>query len=322
MKKITQSLSISERIKYQDIFLRYARGGDCYVTIETTGLSPERHRIISFSLATVTDEAIAVTTFFSDNKDDELTIIENGLDAIGDEGRIITWNGDSFDLRFLSARGEEYGIKSPVHTSYDLKKIFSPLKRFIASGSLSLYDTLEEMGISDDSVPDGKTLVTLYKTFIETGEKRYSEPVLQHSVYKLTGIMNLMCLHSCLNINKAVPTINESSVTDETLNVSGSTDLFFPTDLHIGMDGIDLFYSENRFNARFTLYDGRIRMYFPDPASYVRLRSDGSLIPKELSRSMSKDSYERVSKESCFSLVKIPQEKKQLENYIMSLEKM
>lgn len=322
MKKIEHTYNIKEMIKYPELFPRYSKDGDTYLTIETTGLSPERHRIISISVGTISDDIIGITTFFSDNKDDELTIIENGLDAIGDAGRIITWNGDSFDLRFLSTRGEEYGIKSPVQASYDLKKIFSPLKRFIASGSLSLYDTLEEMGISDDSVPDGKTLVTLYKTFIETGEKRYSEPVLQHSVYKLTGIMNLMCLHSCLNINKAVPTINESSVTDETLIVSGSTDLFFPTNLHIGMDGIDLFYSENRFNARFTLYDGRIRMYFPDPASYVRLKSDGSLIPKELSRSMSKDSYERVSKESCFSLVKIPQEKKQLENYIMSLEKM
>ncbi len=322
MKKIEHTYNIKEMIKYPELFSRYSKDGDTYLTIETTGLSPERHRIISISVGTISDDIIGITTFFSDNKDDELTIIENGLDAIGDAGRIITWNGDSFDLRFLSARGEEYGIKSPVQASYDLKKIFSPLKRFIASGSLSLYDTLEDMGISDDSVPDGKTLVTLYKTFIETGEKRYSEPVLQHSVYKLTGIMNLMCLHSCLNINKAVPTINESSVTDETLIVSGSTDLFFPTNLHIGMDGIDLFYSENRFNARFTLYDGRIRMYFPDPASYVRLKSDGSLIPKELSRSMSKDSYERVSKESCFSLVKIPQEKKQLENYIMSLEKM
>lgn len=322
MKKIEHTYNIKEMIKYPELFSRYSKDGDTYLTIETTGLSPERHRIISISVGTISDDIIGITTFFSDNKDDELTIIENGLDAIGDAGRIITWNGDSFDLRFLSARGEEYGIKSPVQASYDLKKIFSPLKRFIASGSLSLYDTLEEMDISDDSVPDGKTLVTLYKTFIETGEKRYSEPVLQHSVYKLTGIMNLMCLHSCLNINKAVPTINESSVTDETLIVSGSTDLFFPTNLHIGMDGIDLFYSENRFNARFTLYDGRIRMYFPDPASYVRLKSDGSLIPKELSRSMSKDSYERVSKESCFSLVKIPQEKKQLENYIMSLEKM
>lgn len=322
MKKIEHTYNIKEMIKYPELFSRYSKDGDTYLTIETTGLSPERHRIISISVGTISDDIIGITTFFSDNKDDELTIIENGLDAIGDAGRIITWNGDSFDLRFLSARGEEYGIKSPVQASYDLKKIFSPLKRFNASGSLSLYDTLEEMGISDDSVPDGKTLVTLYKTFIETGEKRYSEPVLQHSVYKLTGIMNLMCLHSCLNINKAVPTINESSVTDETLIVSGSTDLFFPTNLHIGMDGIDLFYSENRFNARFTLYDGRIRMYFPDPASYVRLKSDGLLIPKELSRSMSKDSYERVSKESCFSLVKIPQEKKQLENYIMSLEKM
>lgn len=301
MKKIEHTYNIKEMIKYPELFPRYSKDGDTYLTIETTGLSPERHRIISISVGTISDDIIGITTFFSDNKDDELTIIENGLDAIGDAGRIITWNGDSFDLRFLSARGEEYGIKSPVQASYDLKKIFSPLKRFIASGSLSLYDTLEEMGISDDSVPDGKTLVTLYKTFIETGEKRYSEPVLQHSVYKLTGIMNLMCLHSCLNINKAVPTINESSVTDETLIVSGSTDLFFPTNLHIGMDGIDLFYSENRFNARFTLYDGRIRMYFPDPASYVRLKSDGSLIPKELSRSMSKDSYERVSKESCFS---------------------
>ena len=150
MKKIEHTYNIKEMIKYPELFPRYSKDGDAYLTIETTGLSPERHRIISISVGTISDDIIGITTFFSDNKDDELTIIENGLDAIGDAGRIITWNGDSFDLRFLSTRGEEYGIKSPVQASYDLKKIFSPLKRFIASGSLSLYDTLEEMGISDD----------------------------------------------------------------------------------------------------------------------------------------------------------------------------
>ena len=322
MKKIEHTYNIKEMIKYPELFSRYSKDGDTYLTIETTGLSPERHRIISISVGTISDDIIGITTFFSDNKDDELTIIEKGLDSLENSGRVITWNGDSFDFRFLSRRGEEYGKKIPAITSYDLRRILSPLKRLLPDGSFSLYELLEKMDITDSSIPDSRTLVTLYKTYIETGADRYSAPIEKHSIYKLTGIMNLMCLQNCLKLNKASPVIEDISATNEALNVKGTTDLFFPIEITVSLPGIRINFSKNSFSGSFTTYDGRIRMYFPDPSSYVRLKADGSLIPKELSKSMSRSDYESVTKENCFSLVKIPREKKQLENYIRSLEKM
>ena len=322
MKEITQSFEIKDRIKYPEIFARYHHNGDVYITIETNGLSSERNRIISFSAGWIEGDKIMTLIYASTNDDDELSIIEKAIETIKRADRIVTYGGDTFDLAFISGRAEVYAKRLAIGESYDIKKSISPLKRLLPSGSLSLYSLLEEMGLADPSVPDGKTLVTLYKTFIKTGSDRYIDPVNKHSIFKLTGIMNLLTLIDCLGINCASVSIEEMASDENSLRVKGKTDILSPIRLCFRLPGIELSFIGKEFYAVFELCDEKLRMYFPDPASYVRLRSDGSLIPKELASSLDKSSYEKVTKESCFSLADIPKDKKQLESYIRSLEKM
>lgn len=326
MRKIRQTINIKEKIKYPELLRKYLKDGDAFLTIETTGLSPDRHRIISIGTGQIHEDMAEIMILFSDNKDDELTIIEEAMKLLADAERIITWNGDSFDLRFISRRSSVYGKKYSLPDSYDLRKVLSPLRRFIANDSMSMYSLLDNMGIADDKQPDGATIATMYRTFISTGEERYASPVTGHSIYKLTGIMNLMALHECLRLNMIhVSSLKIYDTTDRIL-IAGSTDIFMPAILTLRLTGITLIFSEKVFKGSFTMYDGRIRMYFPDPASYVRTIPDGNLIPKELSRSLPRDSYEKVNRDECYSLVRLPDDtsmtEKQLADYVHELVKM
>lgn len=354
MIKTQHNFDFDKKIKYPDLVQNYLDKGDLFLTIETTGLSPERNRIISVSMAEIdtedselSDEAfdkeIQTITLFSESRDDELSVIEAALKKIKDASRIITWNGAAFDFKFLSTRCEAYAKKLDYNTSslktggkelplYDLSKLLRPLKRLTNDESLSIYTLLEEMGLSDTTLPDGRTVTTLYKTWENTGEKKYAEPIIDHSIYKLTGIINLLALLECLKINRVKPEINElTSDTDktatpdekDTITATGTTDLFFPIPLTFTLPGIHLTFDKNAFECVFYLKGGCIRIYYTDASSYVRLRENGQLIPKELSKTLSKDAYEKVTRETCYTLSTLPSDKtkakKQLENYIRQL---
>ena len=79
MEKIVKTFEISEQIKYPEIFSLYSKDGDVYLTVETTGLSPDRHRIISSTIGKISDGKIVSQTFFSENDDDELQLIERAV---------------------------------------------------------------------------------------------------------------------------------------------------------------------------------------------------------------------------------------------------
>lgn len=325
MRKIRQTADLKEKIKYPELFEKYKRPGDAYLTIETTGLSPERHRIISIAIGKIQEDEAEFSILFSDNKDDELTIIEEAMQLIMDADRVITWNGDSFDLRFLAKRSSVYGKKYDLPDSYDLRKVLSPLRHLISTDSFSLYSLLDRMQLEAEH-PDGATIATMYKTFLSTDEWRYAEPIAGHSIYKLTGIMNLMTLIECLRISQIHADVKYITSSDEAVFISGDTDIFMPSELTLSRTGIELLFSEQKFKGKFTKYDGSIRMYFANPASYVRLIPDGSLIPKALARSMPRDSYEKVNRDECYSLVRLPVDtamaEKQLSDYIHQLVKM
>lgn len=369
MIKTQNNFDFDEKIKYPELVRKYLNQDDLVLTIETTGLSPERHRIISFSAARFdkkSPDTVNTLTYFSENKDDELEVIESALGEIKGASRIITWNGASFDLKFLSKRCEVYAKKLDYNNSsvkiggeekhlYDLSKLLHPIRRSIRDESLSIYTLLEEMGLSDTTLPDGRTVTMLYKTWEKTDEKKYAEPIIDHSVYKLTGIINLLSLLNCLRITKVKPEItkvttetghkitftssNKNNVkfepsdskkaaafvgTDsECITVSGTTDIFAPIPLAFALPGIHLTFTGSTFTCIFDTKGGRIRIYYADTASYVRIKESGQLIPKELAGTMSKDSYEKVTRETCYTLSALPEDeskaKKQLESYIRQL---
>ncbi|MQN00623.1 MAG: hypothetical protein DUD27_06395 [Lachnospiraceae bacterium] len=341
MKKIENTFNSSEKIKYPSIVNEYSSDGDIFLSIETTGLSPERHRISSVTLGRLAASKTETVTYFSESENDELTIIQAAIKDMKAFKRLVTFGGTNFDLKFLSKRAEVYAIRFDFNSSsvkfarhelknFDLSQLLRPIRRFLPSESLSIYSLLPEMGLSDKSLPKGRTVTTLYKTYLTTGEKKYAEPVIDHSVYKVTGIMNALALLNCLKINKANPSLLDISRDEEAVTVNGTTDIFFPVELTFNLPAISLSFKENSlkgiFASNFPSHNGCIRIYLPDWNSYVRLKENGQLIPKELAKSLPKESYEKVTQADCYMLSPIPEDsakaKDQLEKYIRQLIRM
>lgn len=337
MEKILRKINTSETIKYPELVSQYTKSGDIFLTIETTGLSPERHRIVSVSCGHFSGDEVECTIYFSENDEDELSVIEAASKEIKKASRVITWNGDSFDLKFLSERASVYAKKIEPSSSfvkighnelpsYDLTHLLRPVKRYLPDQSLSIYTLLSAIGLNDNSLPDGRTVVTLYKTWLATDEEKYRTPIIDHTIYKLTGIMNLMSLVNCTRINHVKPVIDAIGVSDDMLRVKGHSDIFFPVSMKLTLPGITLIFSKNDLDATFDYNAGSMRIYFPDPASYVRLNESGKLIPKELSKSLPKDAYSKVTRNDCYTTAALPsdpdKQKMQLASYIGQLVKM
>ena len=367
MKKITKSYSFNEKIKYPELVTEHIDDKCLFLTVETTGLSSDKHRIISVTTARTDAEEIKTCVYFSENKNDELEVIETAISEIKSASRIITWNGDSFDMKFISKRLEIYAKKLEYNSSavkvgshevplYDLSKLLRPLKRLLPDESLSIYSLLDEMGLNDTSLPDGRTVTTLYKAWENTEENKYADTIIDHSVYKVTGIINLLSLLNSLQINKvkseitALTADSNSSVTSESTDTKssvafystasnssetfdftdsesitayGTTNIFVPLPLTFTLPGIHLTFKGNTFSCVFYAERGEIRIYYPDPSSYVRLKENGQLIPKEMTGALPTDTYEKVTRDTCYTLSTLPADparaKKQLESYIRQL---
>ena len=83
--------------------------GDLFLDIETTGLSRSRHQIYLIGMATVIDRNhIYVSQLFADYPEDETALLAHFSDELHASNikRIITFNGNSFDLPFLLERSK------------------------------------------------------------------------------------------------------------------------------------------------------------------------------------------------------------------------
>lgn len=336
MEIIKNTLTINESVPYIDSARPYQKTGDVYLAVETTGLSPERNQIAAVSFGSINDNAVDIKTFFSEGKDDELNVIERSVKEIKKARRLITWNGKSFDLRFFGARAGIYGIKTELSANglitgtksveiCDIPELLRPMRKLLADGSLSQYSLMDQMGLKDDSLPDGRTVVTLYKSWLSSGEDRYRALVIDHSVSRITGIINLMSLISCTAVYKTRTEITTLKRSGSEIELSGTTDQDFPLRLTFSQPGTTVELYKNALHAAFTLSKGKLRVYYPDPSSYVRLKENGELLPKELASSLPVDTYEKVTRDDCYTLAKVPDEderlKKQLRNYIQQIIK-
>jgi uncharacterized protein YprB with RNaseH-like and TPR domain len=110
---------------------------------DTLGLSPRTGRVVAVGLSRG-DGVVLTQSHTHDHPDDEARIVDWTLHAIADEmqgvgGKVVTFNGMSFDLHFLAIRAVALGLTLPPHWS-DL------FRRYTVQYHIDLYQVLTNWG--------------------------------------------------------------------------------------------------------------------------------------------------------------------------------
>lgn len=86
---------------------------DIALDIETSGLDPRTAHLVAVGLATIEEVEPRVSR-------DEAALlhwVEDRLSSAPASARLVTWNGEEFDLPFLATRFRELGIPTSLHVT-------------------------------------------------------------------------------------------------------------------------------------------------------------------------------------------------------------
>ncbi len=175
----------------------------CVLDIETTGLDPARSKVILAGLLARTDNGVRITQFLAENHYEEDRVLVAVLEYLDKENidYLITFNGQSFDVPFLSTRLRKCHFDKSIKLfNFDLYRFlrkYTGLRYKLRSMSqMSLENYYGILGDRKDTIT-GRESVAMYDEYALTGNTTLEKIILTHNREDVLHLHKLMLLSLC-----------------------------------------------------------------------------------------------------------------------------
>lgn len=177
---------IIKKIRYNAKFLKK---NQIVLDIETTGLSSLYDKLVLLGLITYEKDSAYIIQYFAERDLEEVRLLEIFLKKV--EGKkIISYNGDTFDLPFLLTRLSHHKLPANlIFDSLDIYKILRSKRNLIDFESMRLMDIEKLIDINRNDPSRYKSISKLTEE-IEFRDK--PEPILIHNQNDLIATENLI----------------------------------------------------------------------------------------------------------------------------------
>ena len=211
------------------IFEEYFGGMSfCCFDIETLGLSPSRAPMILAGFLDVDPDGTATNTqYYLDAPEDEAQLLSKTIEKLNSKDLVITYNGKSFDIPYVTKRYAMIYGKMPTIRPFDLDlyqvvRYGSSLKDVL--GGMSQKHVERYMGVSDDRDDEisGAESVQLYQAALletdPTVKELLTEKILLHNsddvaqLYRILPVIKQCDIHKAFSM-KGYP-VRRSSLTN------------------------------------------------------------------------------------------------------------
>lgn len=298
--------------------------GDLFLDIETTGLSRDKHQVYLIGSAVLVDDNIIyVNQWFADCPDDEKLILSDFSDFLASMNlkRIITFNGNGFDLPFLLARAGRLGVVLDF-SAYELTDIYKEVKKYKTILHLQNYrqKTLEQfLGIHREDPYSGGELIKVYENYVRRPDPAAASLLKLHNYEDVLGMIDLLPIFSYDALLSSPPQIASATVeryTDldgspaEELILSLTPPYPLPGKLSCKhpVTGAYLFAYLDTAKLRVPLYHGMARLYYLDYKNYFYLPAEDMAIHKSVAAYVDKAHREKAAPENCYTKIEVTKE--------------
>ncbi len=166
--------------------------------IETTGLSPARSFIYLIGLNYYKDGDWHITLLFNEDGKSEQELLERFAEILGNYSYLFSFNGDSFDIRFVKERMKEYlpadnllARNLNIVTSVDLMKLVKPYKNCFSLPNIKQKTIETFLGIHRIDQYNGGQLIEFYLSYLHNKSEKYRELFIQHNRDDMEGMYHL-----------------------------------------------------------------------------------------------------------------------------------
>ncbi len=173
-----------------------------YLDIETTGLQKKNALIYLIGCAGYLENGWKIHQWFAENPDEESNILNAFAEFLKDYEKVCHFNGNQFDIPFLSYRFELHKIENPLGCleSVDFYRELRPCKKLLALSGFRQKDLEEFLKLPRECEYTGKDCIQIYREMIKYRDLSYMQPLLWHNREDVQGLVELEAMKSYLNI--------------------------------------------------------------------------------------------------------------------------
>lgn len=292
-----------DTIKIDNTFTnKYITEKDLLFDLETTGLSRKFCHIYMIGTGYIEGNFLHTMLFFAEDITEERAIINEFIKRTRPFERLITYNGNRFDIPFFKERLDSLMIDFDLDSfdSLDIYVRLKKLKHLLLLPGMKQKDIEKFLGIEREDKYDGGKLIEVYKSYQIRPDDESEYLLMIHNKEDIIGMSKILSVLSYEGIKTL--TINDLSkeFSSDRYTFETTTDLSIPKPIRIVSDDVYLILDSNKLKGSIQTTNGYMKKYFPNPDEYLYHLEDERIIPKVIVSKTDMKKYRKVSKEECF----------------------
>lgn len=283
-----------------------------FFDIETTGFSPAHSHIYLIGCARRVNEYVHIDQFFAENPSEEKQIIEAFLHIIKDYSTLISFNGVGFDIPFLKAKCDTYGLETCFASlSYlDIFKSLSELKFLLKLPNYKQKTIEEFLGLPRDDKYSGGELINIYQEYIKNPDPEKESLLLLHNYEDVVGMTELLPILSYIEIFHGQYAIAETKIgTYRAIDGSTAKELLitlkndFPVPHRVTYQFRDFYFisKDDITTIRIPIYCGELHFFYPNYKEYYYLPQEDIAIHRSVATYVDKGYRENAHASNCYT---------------------
>ena len=168
---------------------------ECILDIETTGLDSNRDSLVVLGLIYFNMDKFYIDQYFAKNDNEEVKLLKIYKEKIKDK-KLITYNGDIFDLPFLNIRLIKNNLDPVFPDNKDIYKIIKSKRKLIEFESMKLSNIEKRFGIKRN---DPSRYKVISKLNSEIQNRNNPWPILIHNKNDLIATETISNIEELIN---------------------------------------------------------------------------------------------------------------------------
>lgn len=286
---------------------------DCiFFDIETTGFSPATSSIYLIGCLRKQGDNLVIDQFFAESKEDESEILRCFMEVLHQHKTIISFNGIGFDIPFIKAKCDTYGIEEHLKdfAYIDIFKLISSIK-FLLKLPNYKQKTLENfLDIHRDDKFSGGELINVYDDYVKSHSEEAKELLLLHNFEDVTGMLDLIPAISYRNILKGGYRVKEAEILPFTsydgqdgkeMIITLENDYIVPKRVSYQFKDFYITIHKNTTKIRIPIYDGELKYFYENYKDYFYLPAEDMAVHKSVATFVDKQYRERAKASTCYT---------------------
>lgn len=283
-----------------------------FVDIETTGLSASHSSIYLIGCCFFENGEWMIRQWLCEQETEEKDLLEAFREHLLSYSTLIHFNGNQFDLPFITKRASLYDIPLSFHDmkGIDLYKRIHPYRYFLRLSNCK-QKTLEEfLDIQREDEYSGGELIRIYKQFCKQPEPSSLHLLLQHNRDDVYGMIRLLPILSYADFFNEPLTVRKVE-TNTSLDVFGKKQkellLYFTLSVSlpkpISCHGNDCYFSGRNTNGmiKVPIFCEEMKFFYSDYKNYYYLPHEDMAIHKSVSTYVDPAFREQASAATCYT---------------------